>query len=226
MLVCGVVVALSAGLTTAALATSPNTCRPVTVAGRHLCVKVGDRCAVRNRAAYRKVGLDCVAGRVVRKAAARTVTTTKTVPTTEPTTTTAPTTTTIGDDFPLAGHYQGTTSQGRPLSFDVQADRRNLTNIIGGGVVETCTPSHEFNFEGFETGAFDFPVGSDGSWHLNGGNTRDNHSGLTSSTKIVMTAHFSAGGHAEGTYDVTSSVTDAGTSYSCTGSATWTALHA
>jgi hypothetical protein len=222
LLISGLVAAGWAGLTTAALATSGNACKPVTIAGKRVCVEVGDKCAVRNRAAYRRVGLDCVAGRV-RKAAPRPTTTKP--PTTEPATTTAPTITTIGDDFPLAGHYQGVTSQGRPLAFDVKDDRKNLTNIVGGAVVETCNPAHEYTFFGFETGSYDFPVGPDGSWHLNGGARTDNNAGITAGNKIVMSARFSAGGHVEGTYDVVSSVTDAGVSYSCSGSVTWTGSH-
>ena len=103
----------------------------------------------------------------------------------------------------------------------MRADGKNLTNIVGGAVDETCTPSRTWTFPGFETGGFDYPVSSAGTFHLNGG-SRNTDTGISSSTKITMSASWD-GGQAQGTYAVTSTFTDQGTSYACAGSVAWTA---
>jgi len=204
-------------LTAAALASTPpaKSCRPGSAAAA--CLKVGQACAAKNGAAYRKAGFHCVAGRLRKLAPSKT--TTARPPAT--TTTAETTTTTEAPSLPPAGHYAGTTGQGHSIAFDVRADGKNLTNIVGGAVDETCTPSRTWTFPGFETGGFDYPVSSAGTFHLNGGN-RNTDAGISSSTKITMSARWD-GGQAQGTYAVTTAFTDQGTSYACEGSVAWTA---
>jgi len=204
-------------LTAAALASTPpaKKCRPGSAAAA--CLKVGQACAAKKGAAYRKAGFHCVAGRLRKLAPSKT--TTARPPAT--TTTAETTTTTEAPSLPPAGHYAGTTGQGHSIAFDVRADGKNLTNIVGGAVDETCTPSRTWTFPGFETGGFDYPVSSAGTFHLNGG-SRNTDAGISSSTKITMSASWD-GGQAQGTYAVTSTFTDQGTSYACAGSVAWTA---
>jgi len=141
-------------LTAAALASTPpaKKCRPGSAAAA--CLKVGQACAAKKGAAYRKAGFHCVAGRLRKLAPSKT--TTARPPAT--TTTAETTTTTEAPSLPPAGHYAGTTGQGHSIAFDVRADGKNLTNIVGGAVDETCTPSRTWTFPGFETGGFDYPV--------------------------------------------------------------------
>jgi hypothetical protein len=126
--------------------------------------------------------------------------------------------------MPVSGHYAGTTQQGYNLAFDVQPDLKNLTNIVGGPVDETCNPTRAFQFFGFETGGFDYPISSaTGTFTLNGG-TKSNSGGVDSSTKIKVVANFD-GTAAHGTYEVTSTFTDQGAGYTCQAAVTWTATH-
>jgi hypothetical protein len=179
----------------------------------------GQACTAKNAAAYKRAHLICVNGHLKKRP-----TPASPAPAAPaPVTTTTPTTTEAPVPMPISGHYSGTTQQGYPIAFDARPDLKNLTNIVGGAVDETCSPSRAFQFYGFETGGFDYPISGSGVFTLNGG-TKSDSGGVNSSTKIKVVANFD-GTTAHGTYAVTSTFTDQGTSYACEASVTWTASH-
>jgi hypothetical protein len=180
------------------------------------CLKAGQPCKAANRADYSRFGFVCSSGRLHKRVATA-------PPASIPATTTAITTTAPPLPPPSVppGHYAGTTSQGHSIQFDVKPDGRNLTNIVARELDETCAPSRSWTYPGFETGGFDYPLLASGAFHLNGG-SRNIDAGISSSTKITMSAGWT-GGQAQGTYAVTTAFTDQGTAYACTGSVSWTA---
>ena len=132
--------------------------------------------------------------------------------------------------MPRAGHYAGTTNQGHPISFDVRPDLKNLTLIVGGAVDETCTPAHAWTYPGYETGGFDYEIAGGGkAFFLPSGagqhkhHRRELHLLLHENHNVCDVERERRDVH--GTYDVTTTFTDQGVKYSCSGSTTWTATH-
>jgi len=153
----------------------------------------GQACVAKKNAVYKKSGLRCVNGHLQRIAAPPHPTTTE-----DPVTTPAPT-----QIVAAAGHYTGRTSQGYSVSFDVQPDIKNLTNIVGGQIDQTCTPAGTWSFPGFATGGYDYPMGTTFTWRLpNGAGSRVEQNGVVSHTQIKMTAEWSDPSHASGSYTI------------------------
>ncbi len=124
----------------------------------------------------------------------------------------------------LAGHYTGTSSAGKAISFDVTADQNSATNLSAGGSV-SCTDGSSWTW-GISSTSLN-PIDS----RLNF--SRSYIGALTSSdpsvTNILVNYTFTAGltttGTASGAFQIaTVSWDQNGTHYNCTGtSASWTA---
>jgi Calx-beta domain/RTX calcium-binding nonapeptide repeat (4 copies) len=123
------------------------------------------------------------------------------------------------DALPHAGHYAGTTSQGKPIAFDVASDLNSLTNL-SFSVSLTCTGAAG-------TGVVpDVPIsfGPD-PWTLD---PSKNWGGTFSSSDGVATGSiqgsFDAAGHASGTLQLNAVLhADEGDFNCSTGNVSWTA---
>jgi hypothetical protein len=135
---------------------------------------------------------------------------------------TATGTITNDDAAPRAGHYAGTTSQGKDISFDVTAGLSSLTNLTFA-VIVTCQAS-----EGIAI-AFNLPISFDPNdpWTLDANKNLDgtfNGGDDTFSNTGSIHGSFDSAGHASGTLQVDGVLhTDSGDLNCSSKPVTWTA---
>jgi hypothetical protein len=180
---------------------SAGACRAGTkravVGGKVKCLKPGQACKARYRAAYKKVGLTCVKGRL------------RKVPPPAPPPPPA-----------QAGHYHGTTSQLEVIDFDVAAGGRSVTNATTGQINQGCNPPLHLSGGGLLAAAA--PIAADGTFTIQF-DYQSTVSGAPSSGHFSLTGRFSGQG-VGGTLTVTTTFTANGVAYTCgSGQQTWTA---
>jgi hypothetical protein len=175
------------------------------VGGKVRCLRAGQKCVARYRAAYKKHGFTCVNGRLRKRSSAP-----------------APAPTSPQPPAPPAqpGHYKGTTSQNEIIEFDVNADGSRVVGLLTGQINEGCNPpAHLFGGNLHDGTA---PIAADGTFKLDfdyassvGGDPSKGH--------FTLTGKFS-GTSWTGTLEDKVSFTHEGTAYSCgSGTQTWTA---
>jgi hypothetical protein len=211
----GTVILLSAtsgawGKPTAAQACPAGTKR-VVVGGNVKCVRAGQKCKAKYQAAYKKVGLTCVTGRLRKRP-----TPPPPAPTPEPPPPAPP-------PPPPAqpGHYHGLTSQLTTVDMDVTSDGATVTNIRTGQINQGCTPPAHI-FGGGITDATR-TVASDGTFLVDFTFDGTFSDGTAYNGRITMTGKFTAA-TASGTLSATLNFVDNGIAFACgSGQQTWTA---
>jgi hypothetical protein len=191
----------------AAPQSSSATCRAgsrrAVIGGKVKCLRVGQACAARYQAAYRKYGFACVKGHLRKRAAPK--------PTPPPAPPPPPA---------QPGHYQGTTSQNEVFQFDVTASGDRVQNFTTGQINEGCNPPAHLSGGNFSGGSG--PIAADGSFKFDFDYT-STVSGVPSKGHFTLTGRFS-GAAATGTLSDTTTFTYGGVAYSCgSGQQTWTA---
>jgi len=177
------------------------------------CLKAGAKCQPRFERTYRSKGFHCAAGHL------------RKLPSTAPhTTTPAPAPPTTAEQPapppPPSARYQGTTSQGESVQFEISADGTFVQNLQTGQVNETCTPTATLYGGNLKGGAA--PLAADGTFSMNGSGNGTVGADPTAYT-LSITGHV-ANGAASGTIAVTNTFAHDGVQYSCTsGNQTWTA---
>jgi hypothetical protein len=125
------------------------------------------------------------------------------------------------DVAPRSGHYAGTTSQGRPIGFDVAPDLKSLSNLIVY-VDLTCTevplilPNNQLDLTGAS-----FPMAPDWSFNVN-----LPYSDPEGSINLALNGKLSVPGSASGTMRIdfaVNNVPGVGTVHCSTGDMTWSA---
>jgi hypothetical protein len=218
-----VVAALLVGVATSVAAATVNAPRPqaqaagcpagskrAVVGGKVKCLRAGQKCVARYRAAYSKHGFTCVNGRLRKRS---------TAPAPQPP---SPPPAPPPPAAPPAtpGHYKGTTSQNEIIEFDVSADGRRVVALLTGQINEGCNPpAHLFGGNLHDGTA---AIGADGTFKLDFDYT-SSVGGDPSTGHLTLTGKFS-GSSWTGTLEDKVSFTHEGTAYSCgSGTQTWTA---
>jgi hypothetical protein len=181
------------------------------VGGKAKCLRPGQRCAARYQAAYRRVGLTCVSGRLRRNPHA------PPPPTPEPPPPPAP------PPAPPAqpGHYHGTTSQLEVIDFDVRSDGRAVLNLTTGQVNQGCTPTAYISGGGLRGSSAG--ILTDGTFAIDIAEQGTFSDGVPYTGSFKLSGRF-GGTTATGTLAATLNFTDNGTTYFCgSGQQTWTA---
>ena len=176
--------------------------------GKVKCLRAGQKCVARYRAAYKKHGFTCVNGRLRKRSIAPPPPSPPLPPPPPPAPPATP------------GHYKGTTSQNEVIEFDVSADGTHVVGLLTGQINEGCTPpAHLFGGNLHDGNA---TIAADGTFKFDFDYT-SNVGGDPSKGHFTLTGKFS-GGSWTGTLEDKVSFTHEGTSYSCgSGSQTWTA---
>jgi len=120
------------------------------------------------------------------------------------------------------GHYAGTTSQGKPIAFDVSADGKTVSNLSFGYDLN-CTEVQGFTVTDSLDGIGPFPVNADLTF---GGSGSDGDS--TGKVTISVNGQLSSSASASGTLSIALelyNVPSVGTLHCSTGGTpvTWTA---
>ena len=181
------------------------------IGGKVKCLRPGQKCAARYRAAYKRYGFTCVSGRLRKRSVA---------PPPQPTPTPTPPPAPPAAPPAQPGHYTGITSQLEIIAFDVTTDGTRVVALLTGQINEGCNPpAHLFGGNLHDGTA---PIAADGSFKIDFDYT--SKVGEDPSTgHFTLTGHFS-GTASTGTLQDTVSFTDQGTAYSCgSGLQTWTA---
>jgi hypothetical protein len=217
-----VVVAVLVGVATSVAAAKVNVAAPhakagdcpagskrAVIGGKVKCLRAGQKCDAKYRAAYKKYGFTCVSRRLRKRSV---------TPTPEPTPPPPP----PPPPAPPAtsGHYKGTTSQNEIIEFDVTADGLRVVALLTGQINEGCNPPAHLYGGNLHDGTA--PIAADGTFKIDfdysstvGGNPSNGH--------FTLTGKFSGTG-ATGTLEDKVSFTADGTAYSCgSGTQTWTA---
>jgi HYR domain len=121
-----------------------------------------------------------------------------------------------------SGHYTGSTSQGRAVSFTVSADGFQIT-AVSVGIDYTCTPSASLTGAVWTVPAI--AIGWDGSFSATGSGTLDPgmNNGLGGTWSATVTGAFAASGQVTGTIQAHDSLISPG-AYQCdAGTVTWSA---
>jgi hypothetical protein len=190
----------------------PSGSKRALIGGKVKCLRTGQKCVARYRAAYKKHGFTCVNGRLRKRS-----------PAPPPAPTPPPTPPTPPPPPPLPaqpGHYKGTTSQLEIIEFDVTADGARIVSLLTGQINEGCNPPAHLYGGNLHDGTA--PIASDGTFKIDldytsavGGNPSKGH--------FTLTGKFSGTGFT-GTLQDNVSFTDQGTGYTCgSGLQTWTA---
>jgi hypothetical protein len=181
------------------------------VGGKVKCLRAGQKCAARYRAAYKRYGFTCVGGHLRKRSVA---------PPPEPTPTPPPPPPPPPAPPAQPGHYKGLTSQNEIIEFDVNADGTRVVALLTGQINEGCNPpAHLYGgnlHDGFAS------ITTDGSFKIDVDYT-STVGGDPSKGHFTLTGKFSATG-ATGTLEDKVSFTHEGTAYSCgSGTQTWNA---
>jgi hypothetical protein len=194
-------------------ACQPGSKRAV-VGGKVKCLRVGQACAARYQAAYKKHGFTCVKGHLRKRS-----TPTRPAPAAPPTTT-PPTPPTPPPPPAQTGHYKGTTSQLEVFEFDVTASGNRVENFATGQINEGCNPPAHLSGGNFSGGSG--PISADGTFKFDF-DYASTVSGAPSKGHLTLTGRF-AGNTASGTLQDTQTFTFEGVEYTCgSGQQTWTA---
>ena len=222
-----VAVAVLVGAATSVAAATMNAPRPqaqaarcptgskrAVIGGKVKCLRVGQKCAARYRAAYKKHGFTCVNGRLRKRSTTAPPPQPPSPPPVPPPPPAPPAT---------PGHYKGTTSQNEIIEFDVSADGTRVVALLTGQINEGCNPpAHLFGGNLHDGTA---AIAADGTFKLDFDYT-SSVGGDPSKGHFTLTGKFS-GGSWTGTLEDKVSFTDEGTAYSCgSGTQTWTASKA
>jgi len=180
------------------------------IGGKVKCLRAGQKCVRRYRAAYKKHGFTCVNGRLRKRSSAP--------PPQPPSPPPAPPPPPALPATP--GHYKGTTSQNEIIEFDVSADGTRVVALLTGQINEGCNPpAHLFGGNLHDGTA---SISADGSFKLDFDYT-SSVGGDPSNGHFTLTGKFS-GASWTGTLEDKVSFTHEGTAYSCgSGTQTWTA---
>jgi hypothetical protein len=190
-------------------AACPAGSKRAVIGGKVKCLRAGQKCAPRYRAAYKRYGFTCVGGHLRKRSVA---------PPPQPTPPPPPPPPPAPPAQP--GHYKGVTSQNEIIEFDVTADGTQVVALLTGQINEGCNPpAHLYGgnlHDGFA------PITADGSFKIDVDYTSTVGSDA-SKGHFTLTGKFSAMG-ATGTLEDKVSFTHEGTAYSCgSGTQTWTA---
>ena len=180
------------------------------IGGKVKCLRAGQTCAARYRAAYKRYGFTCVNGHLRKRSVSPPPPPTPTPPPPSP------------PPAPPAqpGHYKGTTSQLEIIEFDVTADGIRVAGLLTGQINEGCNPPAHLYGGNLHDGTA--PIAADGSFKIDFDYTSTVGSD-PSKGHFTLTGHFS-GTAATGTLEDKVSFTHEGTAYSCgSGTQTWTA---
>jgi hypothetical protein len=190
-------------------AACPAGSKRAVIGGKVKCLRAGQKCAARYRAAYKRYGFTCVKGHLRKRSVA---------PPPQPTPPPPPAPPPPPPAQP--GHYKGTTSQLEIIEFDVTADGSRVVALLTGQINEGCTPPAHLYGGNLHDGTAS--IAADGSFKID----------LDYTSKVgddPSTGHFTLTGHftgtmATGTLQDNVSFTNQGTAYSCgSGLQTWTA---
>jgi hypothetical protein len=124
------------------------------------------------------------------------------------------------DAAPRSGHYAGTTSQGRSITFDVSSDVKSVSNIVvytdvACVEIPTTLPNVPLDLTGIS-----FPIGPDWSF----GFTQSVSDPSTGTGTFALHGALSVNGAATGTLRIDMALnTDYGVVHCSTGDVTWTA---
>lgn len=179
------------------------------IGGKVKCLRAGQKCAPRYRAAYKRYGFSCVGGHLRKRSVA---------PPPQPPPPAPP----PPAPAPLAqpGHYKGTTSQLEIIEFDVTADGTRVVALLTGQINEGCNPPAHLYGGNLHDGTA--PIAADGSFKIDFDYTSQVGSD-PSTGHFTLTGKFNGTGFT-GTLQDNVSFTDQGTPYSCgSGLQTWTA---
>jgi hypothetical protein len=183
------------------------------IGGKVKCLRVGQKCAARYRAKYKRYGFICVSGHLRKRPAAPAPQPTPTPPPAPP------------PPAPPAqpGHYKGTTSQLEIIEFDVTADGTRVVALLTGQINEGCNPPAHLYGGNLHDGTAS--IATDGSFKIDFDYT-STVGGDTSKGHFTLTGKFSGTGFT-GTLQDNVSFTHEGTASSCgSGLQTWTAAKA
>jgi hypothetical protein len=217
LVVLGLLVGAAAGVAAATVNVSgphaqaakcPTGSKRAVIGGKVKCLRAGQKCVARYRAAYRKHGFTCVNGRLLKRSSAPSPQPTPPPPAPPPAPPAQP------------GHYKGTTSQLEIIEFDVTADGSRVVSLLTGQINEGCNPPAHLFGGNLHDGAA--PIAADGTFKIDFDYT-SSVGGDPSKGHFTLTGKFS-GTSATGTLEDKVGFTHEGTAYSCgSGTQTWTA---
>jgi hypothetical protein len=210
----GMLSALAAGATRTAGAgpSVSQACKPAVIGGKHKCLKVGQACAARYQAAYKKYGFVCTGGHLRKR----------TAPPPPPPSPPPPPPSAPPPPPATPGHYSGRTSQNEIFEFDVNAAGTRLAGLKTGQINQSCTPGAYLYGGRWNLGSSGVSINADGSFKI-----EFDFNGTVGTDP--STGHFAVDGHfngatAQGTFTERTNFTHDGVSYSCSsGQQTWTA---
>jgi hypothetical protein len=179
------------------------------IGGQVKCLRAGQKCKAKYRAAYKRAGFTCVNGRLRKRSV---------TPPPEPPAPPPPPPPPAPPATP--GHYKGTTSQNEIIEFDVSQDGSRVVALLTGQINEGCNPPAHLYGGNLHDGTV--PIVADGTFKLDFDYT-STVGGDPSKGHFTLTGKFSGAG-ATGTLEDKVSFTHEGTAYSCgSGTQTWTA---